>query len=154
MLVTHGAVLSAGLANQIFYLGGNLTQFKFEILMVVIFMLCLFLGPLLVFTPNLVRTKRAGLREYGTLAEGYGRAFDAKWLRGQAGNEPLLGSADIQSLADLGNSGAVVQSMRISLVTKEAIILIAAVTIAPVVPLVLTLMPLEELLKKLFGILL
>ncbi len=154
LLVAHGAVLSAGLAMQIFYLGSNLTQFKSEVLMVVIFMLCLFLLPLLVFTPQLARAKRAGLREYGTLAEKYGRAFDTKWLRGQAGEEPLLGSSDIQSLADLGNSVAVVASMRISLVTRDAIILLSALTIAPVIPLLLTLMPLEDLLKKLLGILL
>jgi hypothetical protein len=65
--------------------------------------------------------------------------------------ESLLGSADVQSLADLGDSFAVVQSMRVSLVKKEAMIMVAAVTIAPMVPLVLTLMALEELLKKLMG---
>jgi hypothetical protein len=154
LLVAHGAVLSAGLASQIFFLGGNLTQFKSEVLLLVVFMLCLFLAPLLVFTPHLARAKRLGLREYGTLAENYGRAFDTKWLRGQAGDEPLLGSSDIQSLADLGNSVAVVQSMRVSLVTKEAVILLSVLTIAPIMPLLLTLMPLEELLKKLLTVLL
>ncbi len=154
LLLAHGAVLSSGLANRIFYLGVSLTQFKFEILLVVVLMLFLALGPLLVFTPPLARAKREGNLEYGTLAESYSRAFDVKWLRGQAGEESLLGSADIQSLADMGNSVAVVQSMRISLLTREAIILVAAVTIAPVVPLVLTLIPLDELLKKLLGILL
>lgn len=153
LLVAHGAVLSAALANQIFYLGSNLAQYKFEILLVVIFMLCIFLGPLLVFTSQLARAKRVGLGEYGTLAERYGRAFEAKWLRGQANEESLLGNNDIQSLADMGNSVAAVQSMRVSLVTREAVNLIAAVTIAPVLPLVLTLMPLEDLLKKLLGLL-
>jgi len=42
------------------------------------------------------------------------REFDRKWLRGgAAADEPLLGSADIQSLADLGNSDAVVKEMRL-----------------------------------------
>lgn len=154
LLLAHGALLASGIANRIFYLGASLTQFKFEILLMVIFMLGMALGPLLLFTPKLALAKRQGVLEYGTLAEGYGRAFDTKWLRGQAGEEPLLGSADIQSLADMGNSVTVVQSMRISLITREAVILVAAVTIAPVVPLVLTLIPLEELLKKLLGILL
>jgi hypothetical protein len=152
LLLAHGAVLAAGLANRIFYLGVSLTQFKFEILLVVVLMLFLALGSLLVFTPQLARAKRDGNLAYGTLAEGYGRAFDVKWLRSPPGAEPLLGSADIQSLADMGNSVAVVQDMRISLITRESIILVAAVTIAPVVPLVLTLIPLEELLKKLLGI--
>jgi hypothetical protein len=65
----------------------------------------------------------------------------------------MLGSGDIQSLADLGNSFAVVQDMRIVAVTKQAMLQLAVATVAPIVPLVLTLMPLEELLKKLLGIL-
>jgi len=68
----------------------------------VIFLLCVVLGPLLVFAPQLAQAKRTGLREYGTLAERYVREFDAKWLRGGApADEPLVGSGDIQSLADL-----------------------------------------------------
>ena len=43
--------------------------------------------------------------------------------------------------------------MRLAPVTKEAILQLAAATLAPVVPLALTMMPLEELLKRLLGIL-
>ena len=142
------------LANRIFYLGAALPEFKVEIAVVVVFLLCVVLGPLLVFAPQLAQAKRTGLREYGTLAERYVREFDAKWLRGGApADEPFVGSADIQSLADLGNSFEVVRTMRIVPVTKEAVLRLAAATLAPVVPLALTMMPLEELLKKLFGIL-
>jgi hypothetical protein len=82
------------------------------------------------------------------------REFEAKWLRGGApADEALVGSADIQSLADLGNSFEVVRTMRLAPVTKDAILQLAAGTLAPVVPLALTVMPLEELLKRLFGIL-
>ena len=117
-------------------------------------MLCVVVGPLLVFVPQLAQAKRTGLREYGTLAERYVREFDAKWLRGGApADEPLVGSADIQSLADLGNSFEVVRTMRLAPVTREAILQIVAATLAPVVPLALTMMPLEELLKTLFGVL-
>ena len=71
------------------------------------------LGPMLVFAPKLAAAKRAGLREYGTLAQRYVREFDGKWLRGGApADEPLVGTADIQSLADLGNSFEVVSGMR------------------------------------------
>ncbi len=95
------------------------------------------------------------MREYGTLAERYVREFDAKWLRGGAPEgESLVGSADIQSLADMGNSFEVVKTMRPAPVTKEMVIQLAAATLAPIVPLALTMMPLEELLKKLLGILL
>ncbi len=154
LLMAHGALLAGNLANQIFHAGASLTQFRLEILLLVILMVLLVVGPVLVFAPQLAAARRTGLREYGTLAQRYVRDFDAKWLRAGGGaDEPMLGSGDIQSLADLGNSFAVVQDMRVVAVTKQAMLQLAVATVAPIVPLVLTLMPLEELLKKLLGIL-
>jgi hypothetical protein len=154
LAVAHGALLAGLIANRIFYLGAALPQFKIEIAVLVIFLMCVVLGPLLVFAPQLAQAKRTGNREYGTLAERYVREFDTKWLRGGVpADEPLVGSGDIQSLADLANSFEVVRTMRIAPVTKEAILQLAAATLAPVVPLALTMMSLEELLKTLFGIL-
>jgi hypothetical protein len=142
------------LANRIIWLGATLPQFKIEIAVLVVFVQRLLVFPLLVFAPQLSPAKRTGLREYGTLAERYVREFDAKWLRGGApADEPLVGSGDIQSLADLGNSYEVVRTMSIAPVTKEAIVRLGAATLIPLTPLALTMMPLEELLKKLFGIL-
>ena len=155
LAVAHGALLAGPLANRIFYLGATLPEFKLEIAVMVLFLLCVVIGPLLVFAPQLAQAKRTGLREYGTLAERYVREFDTKWLRGGApADEPFVGSGDIQSLADLGNSFEVVQTMRIAPITKDAILQLVAATLAPIVPLALTMMPLEELLKKLLGVLL
>jgi hypothetical protein len=154
LAVAHGALLAGQLANRIFYLGAALPDYKMEIAVMVIFLLCVVLGPLLVFAPQLAQAKRTGLREYGTLAERYVREFDAKWLRGGApADEALVGSGDIQSLADLGNSFEVVRTMQIAPITRDAVLRLVAATLTPVVPLLLTMMPLEELLKKLFGIL-
>lgn len=154
LLMAHGALLAGYLANQIFYVGARLTDFRLEILLLALFMLFLVGGPLLVFAPQLAAARRTGLREYGTLAQRYVREFDAKWVRGGApADEPMLGSGDIQSLADLGNSLEVVRGMRIVPLTKEAIFQLVVATVVPITPLLLTLMPLEDLLKKLFGIL-
>jgi len=154
LAVAHGALFAGQCANRIFYLGVALPVFKMEAALLVIFLLCIVIGPLLVFTPQLSQAKRRGLREYGTLAQYYVRDFDAKWLRGGApADELFVGSGDIQSLADLGSCLEVVRSMRLVLVTKEATFQLMAATLAPIVPLALTMMPLEELLKKLFGIL-
>jgi hypothetical protein len=153
LAVAHGALLAGNIANRIFYLEAALPQFKAEIAVLVLFVLCLVLGPLLLFAPQLAEAKRKGNREYGTLAERYVREFDTKWLRGGApADEPLVGSGDIQSLADLNNSLEVVRTMRIAPITKEAILRLVAATLAPLLPLALTMMPLEELLKKLIGI--
>jgi hypothetical protein len=155
LAVAHGGLLAGFIASRIFYLGATLPQFKVEIAVLVIFVVCMVLGPLLLFAPQLAEAKRKGNREYGTLAERYVREFDAKWLRGGAPpDEPLVGSGDIQSLADLSNSFEVVRSMGIAPVTKQALVQLVAATLLPLVPLALTMMPLEELLKKLIGIVL
>ena len=154
LAVAHGALLAGLIANRIFYLGAALPDFKIEIAVLVVFLLGIVLGPLLVFTPQLAQAKRTGNREYGTLAQRYVREFEAKWLRGGApADESLVGSGDIQSLADLGNSFEVVRTMRLAPITRDAILQLTAATLAPVVPLALTMMSLEELLKTLGGVL-
>ena len=154
LLVAHGAMVAAQIANRIIFLGATLPEFKVEIAVMVVFLLCVVFGPLLVFASQLAQAKRKGLREYGTLAERYVRDFDVKWVRrGAPRNEPLVGSADIQSLADLSNSYEVVRSMRTVPVTRDAILQLAAAVLAPIVPLALTMMSLEDLVKQLFGIL-
>jgi hypothetical protein len=154
LLVAHGAMLAGLIGGRIFHLGASLLDFKLEIIVLIIFLLCLVQGPLLVFAFQLAHAKRTGSREFGRLAERYARAFDAKWVHGGApADEPLLGSADIQSLADLGNANQVVRTMGITLISLRAILQSMAVIIAPIVPLALTMLPMEELLTRLFGIL-
>ena len=154
LAVAHGALLAGPLAGRIFFLGAALPQFKAEMAVLVIVLLCLILGPLLVFAPQLAAAKRTGLREYGTLAGRYVREFDAKWLRRAApADEPFVGSADIQSLADLANSYDVVRTMRLAPITRQAIVELVVATLLPIAPLLLTVMPLEALLQKLGSML-
>lgn len=153
LVVAHGAMVSSQIANRIFFLQAKLPEFEGEIAAVAIFLLCLIFGPLLVFAPQLAQTKRTGLREYGTLAETYVRDFETKWLRGaRCKDEVLVGTADIQSLADLANSFEVVRSMRLVLVTRDAILQLGVALFLPLLPLALTVMPLKELLSRLIGI--
>jgi len=59
------------------------------------------------------RVKRAG-REYGLLGSRYVREFRQKWIDAAVSlEEPLLGSTDIQSLPDPGNSYEVVREMHL-----------------------------------------
>jgi hypothetical protein len=154
LLAAHGVMLAGQFANRIFFAGATLTDFKAETGAMVLFLLCLVFGPLLVFAPQLAQAKRTGLMKYGMLAERYVREFETKWLRdGPPGGEALVGSADIQSLADLANSFDVVRTMRAVPITVDAIVRIAAAVLVPIVPLALTMMSLEDLLKKLFGLL-
>jgi hypothetical protein len=149
LLAGQGVMLAGVMANKIFYAGARLVDFKMEIVALVTVMLFFVVAPLLVFVPVLARTKRAGLSEYGGLAQRYVREFDRKWLRGGAPpEEPLVGSADIQSLADMGNSFEVVKGMRLVPFGKEMVVQLAMISLLPVAPLVLTMIPLGELLDR------
>ena len=141
------------LRRRALVLGAKLPEFKIDLVLIVAVLLFAVLWPLLVFTPQLARAKRTGLREYGVLAQRYVREFDHKWLRGgAAADEPLVGSGDIQSLADLGNSFEVIRTMRVVPITKEAIVQLVIMTLAPVLPLTLTMLSVDELLGRLLAV--
>jgi hypothetical protein len=153
VLAAHGVWLAGLIANQIFFRGATLPDFKVQLVVVVTLLLLVVLGPLLLFVPHLSKARRIGLREYGTLAHGYVRKFDDKWLRGgAAADAPLLGSGDIQSLADLGNSFEIVRSMSAVPFTRATVVQLAVITLMPIVPLLLTMVSLEELLKGLLKL--
>jgi len=154
VLFAQGAALGGMIASRIFYAGATLLEFKVELIGTVAVMVFAILGPMLVFMPKLAAAKRAGLREFGTLAQSYVREFDHKWLRGGApADEPLVGSADIQSLADLGNSFEVVKEMRLVPFTMRSVLQLAVLTLLPVGPLLLTVFSLEQVLDGLMKVL-
>ena len=152
LLLAQGVVMAGLIASRIFYAGAQLPQFKVDLIGLVAVMVFAVLGPLLMFGPQLEAVKRAGLREYGTLAQRYVREYDRKWLRDAPPDEPFVGSADIQSLADLGNSFDVVKEMRWAPFTLTTVLHLAVITLLPVSPLLLTMIPLEELLDRLLKI--
>jgi hypothetical protein len=78
--------------------------------------------------------------------------FERKWLGADpAPGEPLLGTADIQSLADLSNSVSIVRDMRLVPVSPSMLMYLAVAALLPLLPLVLFKYPLADLLAKFFG---
>ena len=152
LAAAHGAMLAGLIANRIFYLGAGLLDFKVEVAVVLVVPAVPGVRP----APGVRASARAGEADGTSRVRHAGRALRPRVRRQVAArrrpaDEPLVGSADIQSLADLGNSFEVVRTMRVVPVTKEAVFQLAAATLAPVVPLALTMMSLEDLLKKLLG---
>jgi hypothetical protein len=145
VLIAQGAVLAGLIASRIFYAGKELMDFKVQIVGFVGFFVIAVLIPLTVFAPRLAAAKRAGLGDAGRLASRYTRKFEEKWFRGSASSdEELLGSADIQSLADLGNSMGVVQEMRLVPFGWRDVTRLVTITVVPFLPLLLTIFSLED----------
>jgi hypothetical protein len=153
ILFAQGAMLAGLVASRVLYRGESLLSFKLQIAGFVAFFVLAILAPLLMFTPRMARAKRKGLADYGLLAQRYVESFEQKWvLRDPATFEELLGSGDIQSLADLGNSYAMVRDMRAVPFGLEDISRLAAATAAPLLPLLLTIFSPEELITRILKV--
>lgn len=153
LILAHGAVLAGLIANSIFLAGDKLTDFATLIIAFVFFLMFIMLGPLLVFSPNLMSLKRAGLREYGIFASRFVTEFDLKWVHdGAAAQEPLVDSEDIQSLADLSNSYQIIRDIKPYPFGKDTVMQLILLTLLPVLPLVLTMIPLNELIQKILEV--
>jgi hypothetical protein len=154
-LMAHSVLLSGFLANRILYEGTRLPDHKFEIVAVALLLYLLALGPVCVFAARLLRQRLHGLYTYGQLASEYVIEFEKKWMEGERpSGEPLVGTADIQSLADLANSFAIVQHIRPVPFGREAIIAVAVFVALPLLPLSLTMFSFQELVARLVNVLL
>ena len=154
ILFAQGAMLAGLVASRVLYQGESLTSFKLQIGGFIAFFVLAILGPLLMFTPKMAQARRKGLADYGLLAQRYIEGFEQKWvLRDPSTSEELLGAADIQSLADLGNSYGLVRDMRPVPFGLDDVTRLAAATAVPLVPLLLTIFSPEELLMRIIKVL-
>ena len=64
----------------------------------------------------------------------------------------MLGTGDIQSLADLDGSFTIVREMRAVPLATDELVQLLVVTVAPLIPLLLTIMPLDELVTQAFKV--
>jgi hypothetical protein len=155
ILLAQTTLFAGVIGNQIWHEGAKLPDFTLEIAGFVVFQMLLVLLPLSFFVFQLGAAKRAALREYGLLASRYVNDFRQKWFEGrESTNGNLLGSGDIQSLADLGNSFEVVRSTGLLPFGKGQMIRLAVVLALPFLPLTLTMIPFEELMSRLVKLLL
>src|SRR6267378_242765 len=113
LIIPFAAILAANAAHRVVLYGETLLSMKLVLAAFLLAAAVVFHGPLLVFAPMLTRTRLLGLLAYNSIAGGYSRSFDRKWMGADASaaalaprlepatDEALLGSADIQSLADM-----------------------------------------------------
>ena len=152
ILFAQGAILAGIVAARVLYRGESLQSFRLQIAGFVVFFVVAVLAPLLMFSLRMARARRRGLADYGLLAQRYVEHFDQKWVRASFPPEELLGSGDIQSLADLANSYQVIREMRVVPFGLDDISRLAIATAAPLSPLLLTVFSFEELMIRLFNV--
>jgi len=149
ILMANTSLLSGMVAQRIWYQGAALPQFKMEILGVVILLMLLVFLPQMLFAPQLERTWRTGAGEYGILGCRYVDGFRRKWLSTHPQTrETPIGSPDIQSLADLANAYDIIRDMYFVPISRTTVVRVGMLIIIPLLPLVLTMVPLERVVDQ------
>jgi hypothetical protein len=153
VFVAQTAVLAAFIYARILYTGQTLPDFKMEMIVALALYILAIVLPLGFFAPHLEHAGRQAKREFGILSSQYVDDFRQKWVQDRArAGEPLLGTSDIQSLADLANSYGVVRDLRLLPVSKQNLTRLVVMLALPLLPLILTMFPLEEILKRLLKL--
>jgi hypothetical protein len=153
VFAAHSLLLAGSIGNAIWHEGARLTDFRNEILGAVVVLTIIAILPLTFFAPKLVAAERKAAREYGIFASSYVNRFRERWLR-KENDRDMLGAPDIQSLADLGNSFSVIRETKALPLTRKTMIELLVVILGPLLPLALTVVPVDQLIGRLAKMLL
>jgi hypothetical protein len=154
LLVAQGALLCGWIADRVVKTKLTVLDFKIDVVLLIGFLVAALMLPLAVFLPKLAEAKRMGRRQYGLLGSTYTTAFERKWIKGERhADEPLLGTGDIQSMADLITTYQQVQDTRLLPFGPTVISHLVMATALPLLPLVFTVLSLDSIIVRLFKIL-
>jgi hypothetical protein len=156
VLIAQTALLAGEIGDRIWHAGMKLPQFKLDVIVVISFSVLLAYIPLTFFVVRLYTARWVARRDYGTFATRYVRDFREKWIDRPADehSETPLGSGDIQSLADLGNSFEVVRNTGVVPFATKSALRLAIVLALPLAPLLFTMIPVNDMIDRLIKLVL
>lgn len=149
-LLASSAVIAATFAERMLQGGASLQSFGPEALILLMGAELFALAPLLVFSAKLARTRWTGLAQYGALGLDYVHLFHQKWWVG-GDTRGLLGTSDIQSLADIQNAFHCLTETRLAPFGKWELVFVALVVLLPMLSLLLIQFPITEILARLVS---
>jgi hypothetical protein len=154
-ILGFSSLYSSIFAKEIIFDGKELTGFTPEIAVLTALFLIFFLAPLLVFSPRLMSIRVNDLRRHSALASAAARSFTSRWIDvGDKDAQDLLGSSQIDALANLATTYATIKRTRIAPIDLITALSIVSATLGPMVPLVLTVYTPIEIFEVLKGIVL
>jgi hypothetical protein len=113
-----------------------------------------FVGPLTTFAAPLARLKVSALLNYSAFVSHHNRAFQDKWTSPAPKGVDALGSPDVSSLADLGAGYMAVEGLLPIPADKATLLVVLVSASLPWLGVVLTQVPVLDVLKALAGALL
>jgi hypothetical protein len=145
-------VIGANWRAQVLAGTATLTSLRLPAGLLVVLIVLIFFLPLLMFTPRLIKEKKEGNLNYGSLRHLHSLLFHEKWIVERNEHvEELLGTSDVSSLADISSSFKNVEEMSVFPVRKGAAIALFVALAVPMIPAITSKLPFKELLKSLLD---
>jgi hypothetical protein len=151
MLLATSAVVCAGWETQLEVHKMAVASFRGPLFVFLLIGLIIAFAPLVMFTPQLLRARISGVTQYGSLMSDYARRFHERWVGRD--HSDFLGTSDIQSLSDMGNTYRdSVDQLGVFLFERADALLVLAACLLPVVPLLLAQSPAPEVINRIVGV--
>ena len=144
------ALSAGGVADFVVYEGDSALQYEWELAGLIVFLLVLIAGPLMFFVSRLYEAKESASFQYGALASRHIQQVDRKWLSGTPVNEDV--GIDFRAVAHMGSSVKAVHEMSIIPLYKDDVLKLLFVAMLPYLPLLITLIPMDEVLNLLLKV--
>jgi len=110
--------------------------------------LLIFVGPLAIFGAKLTHLMRVGYLQYGSLSHLHAEQFHEKWIhQRQANMQELLAAPEMIALTGVASSLDRVRAINYVPVDRITLIEVAAAAAVPMLPVLLTQIPMKELLR-------
>jgi hypothetical protein len=144
------AVIAGTWRHEILHHGANLMSFKLPAIVLAVIVALIALAPLLFFIPRLAGLRYDGILDYGVLAQIQVRSFHEKWVVRGAGHEREFPDApEGRALASFGQSYQRLEKMNPFPADKGALVTLALSVVVPMLPLILSVIPVATVLKLL-----
>jgi hypothetical protein len=144
-----GAVAAGTVGEAVIVDGQELTQYSLFVGLQTLTVIVAFAGPLLLLSRPLQRLKDQGIVEYGRLASRLGRRFEARWIRSGDPHVPpeVLSAPDFSATVDSYGIVAGARDINLMVLDVRHVVMMAAATLLPYAPVVLAVMPLDQVLE-------
>ena len=151
MVLGVGAILAGAWGTRLIADRATVDAFLPGLLTFILGSTIIALGPLLLFSGHLFRTRRRELALYGDFVRDYTLRFHTRWIAHPFDSGDPLGSPDIQSLNDLGEAYQVIAKSRIFIFGPRILFTLWFAGILPMIPLFASTLEVEQVLKRILG---
>lgn len=144
------ALCAGGVADFVIYEGESPLQYEWEVAGLIVFLLVLIAGPLMFFVLRLYEVKESASFQYGALASRHIQQVDRTWLSGTPVKEDV--GIDFRAVAHIGSSVKAVHEMSIIPLYKDDVLKLLFIALLPFLPLLTSLIPMNEVLELLLKV--